>query len=119
MIIILRQDDIERLNVARKIIETDFKSHYTIEQLAQKVGLGGSKFKSGFRQLFNVSPYKLLTEIRIEKAKDILECKEYAVKCIAGKVGFSDVSTFIKSFKRITGISPSEWRKSAKTKVPV
>jgi AraC family transcriptional regulator, transcriptional activator of the genes for pyochelin and ferripyochelin receptors len=113
----LHKEDIERLLAAKRIIETEFKSHYTTEQLAQKVGLNDCKLKSGFRRLFNTSLYKLLTKVRIEKAKDILECKGYAVKSIATTVGFADVPTFIKSFKRNTGLSPNEWRRNSKRKL--
>jgi AraC-like DNA-binding protein len=119
MIHTLHKDDIDRFNAVRHIIETDFKSHFTIEELAQKAGVSGSKLKAGFRQLFQTSPYQLLTNVRIEKAKDILENKEYPVKCVAGILGFSDVSTFIKCFKRSTGLSPKEWRNLSKNNVAV
>src|SRR5688572_29956193 len=108
----LRQDDLEKLHYAKQILEADFKSHYTISELAQKVGLNECKLKYGFKELFNAAPYKFLTGLRIEKAKELLEVTEHPLKRISLSVGISNVSTFIRVFKRITGFCPDDWRRS-------
>jgi AraC-like DNA-binding protein len=113
----LRKDDVEKLHHARKILVTEFKSHYTNEQLAQKVGTNEYKLKHGFKQLFHVSPYRFLTQVRIEKAKDILERTEQPLKGIAITIGVFDVPNFIRSFKRVTGVSPNEWRRRSKLRI--
>ena len=51
-----------------------------------------------------------LTELRVEKAKELLEDMTINVKDISQKVGFRDSSYFTKVFKRITGVKPSEYR---------
>ena len=51
-----------------------------------------------------------LTELRVEKAKELLEDMTINVKDISQKVGFRDSSYFTKVFKRITGVTPSEYR---------
>jgi AraC-like DNA-binding protein len=113
--ILLRNDDLEKLHAVKQILEKEFKSHYTTDQLAQKVGINNCKLKYGFKYLFDTGPYKFLTAVRIEKAKEILECTEHPIKYIAVSVGIPDVPTFIKSFKRLTGLSPAEWRRSKRT----
>ena len=109
--ILLRNDDLEKLHIVKQILEKDFKSHYTTDQLAQKVGINNCKLKYGFKYLFDTGPYKFLTAVRIEKAKDILECTEHPVKYVAMSVGIPDVPKFTKVFKRFTGFAPNEWRR--------
>ena len=113
----LRKDDVERLHCAKLILEKEFKSHYTADQLAQKVGTNEYKLKHGFKQLFNASLYKFLTHVRIEKAKNLLEFTELPVKGVAVSVGVPDVPTFVKCFKRVTGVCPSEWRRRERCKM--
>lgn len=114
--VLLKNEDMEKLYAAKDILDNDFKRHYTTEQLAQKVGMNDFKLKYGFRHLFKISPYKYLTFVRIEKAKQVLECTDYPIKYVAIHVGIPDVPTFNKIFKRLTGVSPSEWRKVSKSK---
>src|SRR5262245_53468669 len=112
--ILLRSDDMEKLHAVKQILETDFKSHYTSDQLAQKVGINSCKLKYGFKSLFDSGPYKFLTQVHVEKAKEILEYTEHPVKYVAVSVGIPDVPTFTKSFKRLTGVSPAKWRRDSK-----
>lgn len=53
---------------------------------------------------------KYLTELRITKAKDLLKSEDLSISDIAMKVGFNDYFYFLKTFKRITGKTPSEYR---------
>jgi iron complex transport system substrate-binding protein len=49
-------------------------------------------------------------QLRIQAAKNLLLTSGLSIKEIACQVGFSDVYTFSKSFKRISGISPSAFQ---------
>ena len=51
-----------------------------------------------------------LSELRIEKAKELLADVTINVKDIGQKVGYRDSSYFTKVFKRFTGVTPSEYR---------
>jgi AraC-like DNA-binding protein len=107
----LKQDDCVKLGIIKDTLDNDYKRHYTYSQLAQKVNTNEFKLKNGFLQLYKISLYAYLTNVRIEKAKMLLSQTEDAIKQIAGKVGFKDTSNFNKNFKKLTGISPSMWRR--------
>ena len=63
-----------------------------------------------FKQQFDKNFITYLTELRVEKAKHLLADVAVNVRDVGQKVGFHDSSYFAKVFRRITGISPSEYR---------
>lgn len=65
-------------------------------------------FKKHTQQNFN----DYLMQIRIHKAKELLNNPEYGVNVVSAKVGYSDYSYFGRIFKKIVGVTPSEYRKS-------
>lgn len=106
----LRTEDVEKLHRVKALIEKEYRQHYTNPQLAQKVSTNEYKLKHGFKQTFHMSLYEFLTNIRIEKAKDMLEFTEDPVSRIAINVGFPDGAGFCKRFKQCTGFSPLKYR---------
>ena len=52
-----------------------------------------------------------LTELRINKAKELLSGDDLSVQDVAEMVGYQDLKYFSKLFKRITGVSPSDYKK--------
>jgi two-component system response regulator YesN len=55
----------------------------------------------------------ILNEIRVEKAKKLLKDPKYKIYEIAGEVGFTDVPYFTKTFKKVAGCTPMEYRNKA------
>ena len=106
----LRTEDVEKLHLVKAIIEKEYRQHYTNPQLARKVRTNEYKLKHGFKQTFHMSLYEFLTNIRIEKAKDLLEYTEEPVSRVANHVGFPDGGSFCKRFKQCTGFSPLKYR---------
>jgi transcriptional regulator GlxA family with amidase domain len=117
MLIQLNDDDRRKLNDAKTILEKDLKSHITNQELALRVGTNEFKLKHGFKQLFNVTPFQFVTNIRVEKAKSLLEFTDYPIKKIAVDVGFRQSANFTKRFKKSIGCSPLKWRTNNKRKI--
>lgn len=65
-----------------------------------------------FKNTFGVSPIKYLNELKIAEAKKLLREDNYSVSEIAEMLGFSCIHSFSRSFKTVTGFSPSEYKKS-------
>ena len=63
-----------------------------------------------FKQCFDKNFTTYLSEFRVEKAKQLLADVTINVKEISDKVGYRDSNYFAKVFKRIVGITPSEYR---------
>ena len=96
---------------ARTTLEENFDKHITIPQLARQVGINEAKLKEGFRELYNQSIHNYLQQLRLEKAKQLLLTTEKSVTDITYEIGYSHVKHFTTLFKKVIGITPTEWRK--------
>lgn len=105
----IRKEDLERARHAKALIEKDYSRHLTYQTLAHLVGTNPTKLQLSFRELTGKNLYEHLTVIRIEEAVRLLESTELTIDAIAYKVGL-DRTNLNKQFKKIKGISPSEWR---------
>ena len=69
-----------------------------------------SHFRRLFKQMLGWSPLDYLQMVRIERACALLYGDQYSVTDIGMKVGYSSPSSFSRQFRRIYGVSPSQWR---------
>ncbi len=69
-----------------------------------------SHFIRKFKDSFGISPKQYIIKRRIERAELQLLLHQDSVKDIAHSVGFDDISLFVKTFKKMTGMTPSEYR---------
>lgn len=70
-----------------------------------------------FRQYMGTTPYNFMLNLRITKAKELLEVTEWTIHEIAMKTGFSDDAAFSTRFSAIVKISPLKYRREAITKI--
>ena len=93
-------------------IERHYDRELTVESLSGQVYITPQYLSRLFRRFLNCSTYEYLTSCRIRKAKEFLiTSPRLEVQHIAQKTGFSDTSHFIAVFKKITGMTPLEFRK--------
>lgn len=83
----------------------------SIQELADLVRLSRFHFSTAFRKATRQSPYGWLTELRLNRARQLLEQPERAVTEIALDVGFQTPSAFAAAFRKKTGLSPTEYRR--------
>lgn len=82
----------------------------TLPMVAKEIGLSANYFSSLFQQVVGVNFREQLCRIRVEESKRLLVSTDYPLSAIAVSMGFADQSYFCKVFKRITGITPSQYR---------
>lgn len=82
----------------------------TIEQIAEHVGVDRAHFSRKFHAAFLISPVKYVQHLKIGEAKRLLEQTTYNLSIIAQSIGYTDMSTFSKAFKKTAGITPREYR---------
>ncbi|NQU43735.1 helix-turn-helix transcriptional regulator [bacterium] len=77
-------------------------------------GLGCSYAHAGrvFRETYGISPVEYMNAIRIERARLFLRDTDLSISEAAYRVGFSSAAYFSRLFKRLTGLSPREFRES-------
>lgn len=95
------------------IIQQDFAHLYGIEDLAQRLEVSPSHLIRKFSASVGISPGQYLTQIRIHFAKRLLRSGSISLEVVAACAGFSNASYFGKVFRRITGMSPSDYIRSA------
>lgn len=107
----LKSNDIECINEARRIIESDIAAAPKIRDLALRVGINESKLMSGFKELYNQTLHDYLRSCRMNKAKELLLSTDAPITQIALDVGYEFSSNFTIAFKRHFGQPPSAVRK--------
>ena len=85
----------------------------TIEQAARAMGTNRSYLSRYLNEVRHMTFYEWIAQIRIDEAQSImLHDSESSIEQIASRVGFSSVSTFSSTFKKVVGESPVKWRNS-------
>ena len=95
-------------NVLQIINENIADTSFNVEALAAKAFTSRSNLFKKIKPLTGKSPVVLIREMRMEKAKLLLETEQFSVKEIAEKVGFEDSSYFGRVYKKYFGVSPSK-----------
>lgn len=83
-----------------------------VETMARIAGMSASRFARAFKTVLNETPYQFVTDYRIERAKEFLVGRQFALSEIALKCGFSDQPHFTRLFKQATGKTPRDWQRS-------
>lgn len=83
----------------------------SVERMARECGLSSATFNRRFRKATGYSPIHYLQNLRIEEARRLLERTDNAVDEISREVGYEEAAAFRRVFKRITSLSPNEYRR--------
>ena len=83
----------------------------SLNKISEKIYLSSSYVCVLFKEVTNKTIVQYINEFRIEKSLELLRQNKYRIKSIAAMVGFEDSNYFSKTFKKIKGISPNEYRK--------
>ncbi len=94
---------------AKFLLADNVDSHLDIGWLSRSVGLGYSRFRQMFKKYTGVSPYQYFLDLKITRAKELLQTRQHSVKEIAHMLSFDDPYYFSHLFKKKTGHPPSEW----------
>lgn len=103
-----------QLRLAKEYLEQDGTDAITLSKLAELAGLSHSRVARGFRASTGLAPYTWALHARIEKAKERLKKDDCRIAETALALGFADQSHFTKTFRRIVGTTPAEWRSRSK-----
>ena len=100
------------VSVAVQYIAEHYSETVELSKLAELSGLSEGHFCRVFKQYTHMRPVEYITNLRIERAKDLLlERPPLTVAEIAKQTGFSSPSYFSKTFRDKTGVTPETYRK--------
>src|SRR5437867_1241558 len=89
-------------------LSQDLGRHWTVSDMAGMVGLSVSRLHKLFRIEIGHSPIAFLHELRLEKARKLLEVTFLQIKQVGYKTGLTNDSHLTRDFKRKFGITPTE-----------
>lgn len=97
---------------ALQFIQNHYAEPLTLHQISDITGLSANYFSSLFKKELGISFLEYLNRHRIEKSMELLLHTSLKTYEIASQCGFSDESYFGKTFKKYTGKTPNEYKKS-------
>lgn len=104
-------NDLTRKIISSKLfIDKHFADDLNLNAIASEAHVSKFHFIRLFKKYYGVTPNQYLQEIRIEKAKQLLQ-KGKSLDAVCDAVGFSSKTSFIGLFKKITGKTPLAFQK--------
>jgi transcriptional regulator GlxA family with amidase domain len=102
-------EDIE-IKQAQEFIEKNYQEKITVDQLTTLVPLGRRNFERRFKKATANTVVEYIQRVKIEAAKKGLETSRKSVNELMYDVGYSDTKAFRTVFRKVTGLSPVEYR---------
>lgn len=99
-----------QIAAAKSFINNYYCRGITLEDVSREVNLSPYYFSKLFKAETGENFIDYLTDIRIAKAKQLLHNKELSIKEICYTIGYSDPNYFSRNFKKIVGLTPTEFR---------
>ncbi len=96
---------------AKEFIELNFRKDIDLNQLAKMFHFTPFYFSRLFKKITGINFKEYLLKLRIEEAKRLLIYSEFSVTNISYQIGFNDSNYFSYIFKKLTGMSPTQFRK--------
>lgn len=104
----------EIVNVAKRFISENIAEDISVASLAEQYYLSPAYFSRLFKRETGEGCNEYIVRMRIEKAKSLLEMTSLKTGSIAQTVGYNDTNYFSLAFKKHTGMSPTQYRRSKK-----
>ena len=106
----IKKENRVHIECAMNYIDTHLQEHLTLEKLADVAAMSVSYFSQLFKMLNGFSAWEYIMDKRIELVQALLLSTEDPVLDIAFNCGFNNTTNFNRAFKKMTGMSPREYR---------
>lgn len=105
-----KEHEDESIKKAQEYIESNFQNKITVDQLALMLALSRRNLERRFKKATANTVVEYIQRVKIEAAKISLESSQQNVNEVMYKVGYSDPKAFRTTFKKITGLSPIQYK---------
>lgn len=106
-----KQADTKPIRMAKQYIQENYMKPITLEIVGREAGFSTTYFSSLFKKETGRNFLEYLSQVRMDKAKELLKDTNLSIAMVCENVGYSDLKHFTKSFRTSTGIKPNEYRK--------
>ena len=104
------------IDEALKIIHSNYMSELTVTEIANELNLNRTYFSVLFKEKVGMTPKEYLTNYRMDTAASLLNMRHKSISTIARSVGYHDLFTFSRMFKKRFGVSPSKYLQSIQSR---
>jgi len=94
----------------RRLLDQHISSAISIRDLAQQVHMSESHFSHQVKALLGIAPKQYVREQRIARARELLHSTTMSIEEIAALLGYDAPTSLFRAFKRVTGVTPGEFR---------
>ena len=105
-----KEHEDEHIKKAQHFIEQNFQKRITVDELASMLALSRRNLERRFKKATANTTVEYIQRVKIEAAKMSLESSRENVNEVMYKVGYTDSKAFRTTFKKITGLSPLQYR---------
>lgn len=105
-------ENVRRIQLAMDYIDQHITDDLTLKELSSVANMSTSYFSQLFKELNGFSAWDYIISKRVDQAQKLLISSNESIYSIALQSGFNNTTNFYKAFKKITGVSPSTYRKN-------
>lgn len=97
---------------AKKYLDENYQHPFDLEKVSFISGMNKYHFLKSFKEELHITPLQYILQLKIEKSKELISLGEKSLTEVAYEMGFSSQSHFINQFKKATGITPGQYKKT-------
>lgn len=113
-----RNEDSRLIEKVKRYCEENYARDITLEAISDHINMAKNYFCSVFKKKTGESFWEYLTNLRVSKARILLEKTELKIGVISERVGYKNSSHFCRVFKETVGVSPAEYKQKFLEKKP-
>ncbi len=95
---------------AIQYVSDHYEEEIKIADMAKESGLSESHFRRLFEETMSMKPVEYINLVRIDKACNLIQKQDLSMEDVCYRVGYQTPSTFNRNFKRLTGMTPYQWK---------
>ena len=100
-----------RLEKILNWLNENFREEFTVNSLADKMSMSLYQLRSAFKRSMNKSILQYTNELRVFEACKLMQNQQYTISYLSSLAGFNNLSYFNRTFLKVTGMTPREYRK--------
>lgn len=101
-------------NRAADIMEASYAEDISLDSVAESLNISSNYLSILMKEKTGINFSEHLNNVRIRKAKELLESTSLSVQDVGIRIGYRNVTSFIRMFKKVTGLTPGDYRKQIK-----